>query len=110
MAFQSLPLGSLALTQLRPCSNNYYGYRRKRLDHVVPASTVSVMTQVVIEPPIPPEEVAKRLGVLNKKGDPDRRRILAYAREETIPCVRLSQKTIRFYWSDIEKALRKQDS
>ena len=66
------------------------------------------MSQNVIERPLSAEEVARRLNVLDENGEPNRRRILSYAREGAIPCVRLSQKCIRFYWSDIERALRKE--
>ena len=64
------------------------------------------MTAVQFERPIGPEEVAERLGILDDVGKPNRRRVLAYAREGVIPCVRLSGKCIRFYWSDVERALR----
>ena len=78
------------------------------MDLEVGERIILCMNNTVIERPLSAEEVAIRLNVLDENGEPNRRRILSYAREGAIPCVRLSQKCIRFYWSDIERALRKE--
>jgi predicted site-specific integrase-resolvase len=59
------------------------------------------------EPLLTPAEIAARLQVLDKDGEPHGSKILQYAREGKIPSVRLSAKCIRFDWEAVERALIK---
>jgi hypothetical protein len=53
-----------------------------------------------------PDEVAQALSLIHPDGRPNRELVLKLARQGKIPCVRFSNKVIRFYLDEVEAATR----
>jgi len=53
-----------------------------------------------------PEEVAIFLSLFLPDGRPNREKVLKLVRQGKIPCVRFSNKVIRFYLDEVEAATR----
>lgn len=47
-------------------------------------------------------EVARRLGM-------SRKAVMHLVARGKLPCIRISEKIIRFYWSEVQKAFRRQE-
>ena len=63
-------------------------------------------TQTTKPTAVRPEEVTIFLSLLLPDGRPKREKVLKLARQGKIPCVRFSNKVIRFYLDEVEAATR----